>query len=97
MHAAASASGDELDRRLARLRREWDMERTLEFNASIAAGIGACSWLAGPAASAASLQEQERRGALGAGPEGTPAHLFERCSCATPTRYRRAPQAWRWA
>lgn len=45
VRAAANASSAALSGRLARLRREWDMERTLEFNASLAAGVGAWGWL----------------------------------------------------
>jgi hypothetical protein len=41
----ANASHDELSDRIAACQREWDMERTLELNASIAASIGiAAAW-----------------------------------------------------
>ena len=37
----AGAAEDTIDRRLAELNREWDIERTLEANAAVVAGVGA--------------------------------------------------------
>jgi len=40
VRACAAAGGDALDRRIGELEREWDVERWLETNGSILAGIG---------------------------------------------------------